>query len=112
MPTYEVLHAIRRKADEEPQSEGTVSMSEEEAQVFLDRGAVRPAPGGNSGDSSEDDGGTTANDQHIDATDGAREQARELGVDLSQVSGTGAEGRIQAYDVQRHAKEAGESDPQ
>ena len=44
MPEYEVLRPIRLKADEEPQTEGTLSMSEEEAQRFLDRGSLRELP--------------------------------------------------------------------
>jgi pyruvate dehydrogenase E2 component (dihydrolipoyllysine-residue acetyltransferase) len=41
----------------------------------------------------------------INATQGALEAAAELGVDLSSVSGTGAEGRITKADVEAAAAE-------
>jgi len=37
--------------------------------------------------------------EELDATEAARQKAEELGVDLSQVEGTGAEGRITVKDV-------------
>jgi pyruvate/2-oxoglutarate dehydrogenase complex dihydrolipoamide acyltransferase (E2) component len=37
--------------------------------------------------------------QDLNITDAARQKAEELGVDLSQVEGTGAEGRITVKDV-------------
>ncbi len=47
-----------------------------------------------------------------DATEGARERAEELGVDLHEVEGTGRDGRITKSDVETHAQthagEAGE----
>ena len=52
-------------------------------------------PSGDGGDADDDDG--------IDATDGARSKADELGVDLSEVDGTGSNGRITQDDVERHA---------
>ena len=46
----------------------------------------------------EDTGGT------IEATEGARRKARELNLDLREMQGTGAGGRITANDVKRKAK--------
>lgn len=42
---------------------------------------------------------------HISATPSARRLAKELGVDIALVKGSGAEGRINETDVQRHAEE-------
>jgi pyruvate/2-oxoglutarate dehydrogenase complex dihydrolipoamide acyltransferase (E2) component len=43
----------------------------------------------------------------IEATDAARREARELGIDLSQVEGTGSDGRITVDDVKKLAEEQG-----
>ena len=40
----------------------------------------------------------------IEATDAARRQARELGIDLTEIEGTGANGRITADDVKKVAE--------
>jgi pyruvate dehydrogenase E2 component (dihydrolipoamide acetyltransferase) len=58
--------------------------------------APAPAPGG--GDGAAHDGGG------VYAGPGARRLARELGVDLSRVQGTGRKGRIQKADVEAAAK--------
>ena len=42
----------------------------------------------------------------LDATDAARREARQRGVDLTAVEGTGTEGRIVVDDVRRAATEA------
>jgi pyruvate/2-oxoglutarate dehydrogenase complex dihydrolipoamide acyltransferase (E2) component len=44
----------------------------------------------------------------VDATDAARRQGRELGVDLSQIEGTGTDGRITVDDVRKSAESAQE----
>jgi pyruvate/2-oxoglutarate dehydrogenase complex dihydrolipoamide acyltransferase (E2) component len=44
-------------------------------------------------------------EEEPDATEGARQKADELGVDLSQVQGSGAGGRITIKDVQSAAKQ-------
>jgi pyruvate/2-oxoglutarate dehydrogenase complex dihydrolipoamide acyltransferase (E2) component len=44
-------------------------------------------------------------EEEPDATEGARQRADELGVDLSQVKGSGAGGRITIKDVQSAAKQ-------
>jgi pyruvate/2-oxoglutarate dehydrogenase complex dihydrolipoamide acyltransferase (E2) component len=43
-------------------------------------------------------------DKH-DATEAAMRQAKELGVDLDEIEGSGAEGRITVRDVKQAAKE-------
>ena len=42
----------------------------------------------------------------IEATDAARREARELGVDLTEIEGTGSEGRITVDDVRKFAESA------
>ncbi len=60
-------------------------------------GAAEPA---------ERDGAATdeANARKVEATNAAREKARELGLDLSPLEGTGSGGRIILRDVQRAAR--------
>ena len=61
---------------------------------------VPPPPvTGGSGAAAESDGAP------VDATEGARTRARELGVDLSEVTGTLENGRIQAPDVDKFHQE-------
>lgn len=55
---------------------------------------------GDSGEGPEEEGAG-----EIEATDAARSKAEDLGVDLSQVEGTGSGGRIIARDVQQAAKQ-------
>ena len=52
---------------------------------------------------------TAENNDEVDATDAARELANENGVDLSQVKGTGADGRVTVDDVKAHLAENDES---
>lgn len=51
-----------------------------------------------------DDTDTTTHTD-IDATDGARKAAAELGVDLAEIEGTGAEGRVTKADVEHAASD-------
>lgn len=44
----------------------------------------------------------------VDATDAARREARELGIDLTELEGTGTDGRITVDDVKKFAEEAEE----
>jgi len=67
---------------------------------------------GTIGDAPEEAAGGAAEDPEVEdedagepkATDAARRKAQELGIDLSQVEGTGAGGRILVGDVRRAAK--------
>lgn len=57
-----------------------------------------------------DDAGTDGNGD-ANATDGAKEYANEKGIDLSQVQGSGEDGRITKPDVEQHeAQQAGAGD--
>ncbi len=46
----------------------------------------------------------------VEATDAARREAREMGVDLTQVEGTGSEGRVTVDDVKKFAQALEEGD--
>jgi pyruvate/2-oxoglutarate dehydrogenase complex dihydrolipoamide acyltransferase (E2) component len=52
------------------------------------------------------EGGAAGEEGELDASDAARREAEELGVDLSQVEGTGSEGRIIVSDVVEASKDA------
>jgi len=52
------------------------------------------------------EGGVAGEEGELNASDAARRQAEELGVDLSQVEGTGSEGRIIVSDVVEASKDA------
>jgi len=57
---------------------------------------------------SELDTGRLMKQGEVDATDAARRQARELGVDLTELEGTGSDGRITVDDVKSAAESAQE----
>lgn len=65
-------------------------------------------------DARKDDGSPDAealgSQQEIDATDAARREARRLGIDLTQVKGTGSGGRIVIWDVTERADGGGTAD--
>jgi pyruvate dehydrogenase E2 component (dihydrolipoamide acetyltransferase) len=81
--------------EEEPQTEGSRGPARDDER---ERGrqasaeAAPPAPSGN---------GATRTDGRIKASPLARRIARERGIDLAQLRGTGPEGRIVAEDVER-----------
>jgi len=52
------------------------------------------------------EGGVAGEEGELNASDAARRQAEELGVDLSQVEGTGSEGRIIVSDVVEASEDA------
>ncbi|HEV8043854.1 MAG TPA: E3 binding domain-containing protein [Rubrobacter sp.] len=55
-------------------------------------------------ETTEDAATDKADDREVEATNAAREQAGELGLDLSTLEGTGSGGRIILRDVQRAAR--------
>jgi len=57
---------------------------------------------------SEIDADQLMSQGEVDATDAARRQARELGVDLTEIEGTGTDGRITVDDVKKSAESAQE----
>jgi pyruvate dehydrogenase E2 component (dihydrolipoamide acetyltransferase) len=82
-------------AKDEPQTEGSRAPARDEERARGARASARvEAPSG--------DGATRA-DGRIKASPLARRIARERGIDLAQLSGTGPEGRIVAEDVERAA---------
>lgn len=80
--------------DAEPSEEG------------LDMPADEDVPEASSPVEDEPDSFTEKDD--LDATDAAKAKAAELGIDLSQVEGTGKEGRVTAPDVEAAAEAATE----
>ena len=50
-------------------------------------------------ESSQRSGGQQDTDEEPNATEAAKQKAEELGVDMSQIEGSGAEGRITVKDV-------------
>ncbi len=80
-------------AKEEPQTEGSRAPARDEER---ERGARASADNGPPPSTRSTDGGT-----RIKASPLARRIARERGVDLAQLRGTGPEGRIVAEDVER-----------
>ncbi|MCG9972766.1 2-oxo acid dehydrogenase subunit E2 [Christiangramia crocea] len=58
---------------------------------------------------SDEDDKTGEEGQKIPASPGVRRFARELGVDLSEVKGSGKDGRISKDDVKAHSKEGSKS---
>jgi pyruvate/2-oxoglutarate dehydrogenase complex dihydrolipoamide acyltransferase (E2) component len=65
-------------------------------------GAIGEVPEEENGENS--DGSQTESADKPDATDAARSKAEEMGLDLSQVEGTGAGGRILLRDVKQAAR--------
>ena len=56
---------------------------------------------------SEDEAGAPAETAEVEATDAAERRAEELDVDISEVQGSGAEGRVLVEDVEEEAEEEG-----
>jgi len=69
--------------------------------VDISRGARGPQPSGTSGDAAPE-----RQDVEVPAAPSVRRIARELGVDIGLVAGTGAGGRISAEDVQAYVRNA------
>jgi len=66
--------------------------------------AVGELEGGTAQDAADETGRAEQSDTGVEATDAARRKAGELGVDLSQIEGSGAGGRILVRDVKEAAK--------
>jgi pyruvate dehydrogenase E2 component (dihydrolipoamide acetyltransferase) len=83
-------------AKEEPETEGSRAPARDEERARGGRASARvETPSG--------DGAATRADGRIKASPLARRIARERGIDLAQLRGTGPEGRIVAEDVERAA---------
>lgn len=61
------------------------------------------APDARFGEEANSEAGAPSESSEVDATDSARELAAERGVDLADVSGSGADGRITKADVESHS---------
>jgi pyruvate/2-oxoglutarate dehydrogenase complex dihydrolipoamide acyltransferase (E2) component len=107
--TLETLRRALDTIDRNPQVLGGAPYGGEQASEDLQTSQSADSPsdaeGGTSGQSTtewmEDRGGEDA--AEVRATDAARRKAEELGVDLSQIEGTGAGGRVLVKDVQKAA---------
>jgi pyruvate/2-oxoglutarate dehydrogenase complex dihydrolipoamide acyltransferase (E2) component len=107
--TLETLRRALDTIDRNPQVLGGAPYGGEQAsedrQASQSADSPSDAEGGASGQSTtewiEDRGGEDA--AEIRATDAARRKAEELGVDLAQIEGTGAGGRVLVKDVQKAA---------
>jgi pyruvate/2-oxoglutarate dehydrogenase complex dihydrolipoamide acyltransferase (E2) component len=107
--TLETLRRALDTIDRNPQVLGGAPYGGEQASGGLQTSQSADSPpdaeGGASGQNTtewiEDRGGEE--DAEIRATDAARRKAEELGMDLSQIEGTGASGRVLVKDVQKAA---------
>jgi pyruvate/2-oxoglutarate dehydrogenase complex dihydrolipoamide acyltransferase (E2) component len=90
----EILQKVARIAEE---TAGTGERALEGA-----AGAIGEVPEEENGENSG--GSRTESAEEPDATDAARRKAEEMGLDLSQVEGTGAGGRILLRDVKQAAR--------
>jgi pyruvate/2-oxoglutarate dehydrogenase complex dihydrolipoamide acyltransferase (E2) component len=94
-----------RRMQESPGRQGPSGGREEP--VAADPGpATRPAGGAGKATRRADEAAEQADEpkSEVEATPAAERRAEELGVDLSQVRGTGSGGRITVKDVQSAAK--------
>jgi pyruvate/2-oxoglutarate dehydrogenase complex dihydrolipoamide acyltransferase (E2) component len=92
----EILQDITRIAEE---TAGTGERALEGA-----AGAIGEVPEEEPAEDSESSQAEKASAEELDATDAARRKAEEMGLDLSQVEGTGAGGRILLRDVKQAAQ--------
>jgi pyruvate/2-oxoglutarate dehydrogenase complex dihydrolipoamide acyltransferase (E2) component len=97
----EVLASLQHSPQFFRQALGSVSEATESPEVttwdsdVADEAAGTPAPS---------DDGPTEEPAEPEATEAARKKARDLGIDLSGVEGTGSDGRILVRDVTKAAK--------
>ena len=77
------------------------SLAREEAEdIWAEAQSMRRR--GRQGAETESGGGDAS--RTVEATEAARRKAEEMGVDLTEVRGTGADGRITVEDVKKRAK--------
>lgn len=80
------------------------SLAREEAEdIWAEAQSLRQERRGAETDLAESDEGGRAAAESIKATEAARRKAEEMGVDLTEVRGTGAAGRITVEDVKKRA---------
>ncbi|MUP45959.1 biotin/lipoyl-binding protein [Gramella sp. BOM4] len=83
------------------------SEDEEEKADEEDKSGKEEKPG-KSSEKDKEDPSKSGTGENVPAAPGVRRFARELGVDISQVSGSGEGGRISREDVKAHAKGGGQ----
>jgi len=100
-------------SEKEEEAEETESVEEESAEKKTGTAEAKPAGGRTEQDAEQDTAGRTANAGKdteeaervpVPAAPSTRRLAREIGVAVEEVSGTGPGGRITTDDVKRHAK--------
>ncbi len=80
------------------------SLAREEAEdIWAEAQSLRQERRGAETDLAESDEGGRAAAESIKATEAARRKAEELGMDLREIQGTGAAGRITVEDVKKRA---------
>ncbi len=98
-----ILSQALETIDNNPQILEDLARIAEETAGTAERALAGPA--GRIGESPDQEADEDAEDTgEPDATDAARHKAEELGIDLSQVEGTGSGGRILVRDVKEAAK--------
>jgi len=88
------------EAEDEPEEEGSPA---DEMDDERERGRRAAAATASAEEPATSNGGSDAGAARVKASPLARRLAREKGIDIAQVSGTGPEGRVVAEDVQRAA---------
>ena len=108
--TLETLRRALETIDRNPQVLGGAPYGGEQPGDDLRTGQSADSPpnaeGGASGQNTTERAGNqgTEDTSRVEATTAARRKAQELGVDLSQIEGTGAGGRVVVRDVQQAAR--------
>lgn len=90
-------NAAGQAADQAGQAVGQAT--EQAGQVAGGAQDVLGQAAGQAGEIADQSSGASADMDEIDASDAAKREARERGIDLSKVKGTGANGRIVYWDV-------------
>ena len=89
--------ALREVNQAAGEIEGTVGGADETPQGATDESESAAGP-------EKDEGTAEGSATEVEATDAARRKAEELGMDLSQIEGTGAGGRVLVRDVKKAAR--------
>jgi pyruvate dehydrogenase E2 component (dihydrolipoamide acetyltransferase) len=100
----------KKESDSEEDDDDKNDESKDKAEAEDDKGGDKSSKKEKEDSSKEDDKNTSSkNGSKIHASPGTRRIAREMGVDLSAIEGSGDGGRITADDVKNHSKGGGSS---